>query len=172
MARKVQPKAATPRKPAKPAENELEVLFPDRKVPNIGGREVQVREMRFEEQIEHHAQLARVTADLAEIPLDALESGEGVNLILDAFFRHWESLRPLVALSVGESEEWVSGLSGEDGETLVLVWWAVNQGFFIRRLLRPAIAQRARQQAGGGSSPPSSSTATAAPTSAATPPGS
>lgn len=171
MARKVEPKTRPPRGKAAAKADDLEVLFPDRGVA-IGGRAIQVRELRFEEQIQHHALLNRITDDLAAIPLDALESGAGVNLVLDVIFRHWESLRPIVALSVDESEEWVSGLSGEDGETLVLVWWSVNQGFFIRRLLRPAIAQRALRQAGEKSSPPSSSTDTAAPTSASTPPGS
>ncbi len=169
MAR-VRRSAASAAKPA-PAENDLDVLFPDRDI-EVGGAKVTVRELRFEEQILHHALLNRVVEDLAAIPLDALESGEGVNLVLDAIFRHWESLRPLVALSADQSEDWVRELSGQDGETLVLVWWAVNQGFFIRRLLRPAIAQRAMRPAGAKSSPPSSNTDTAAPNSASTPPGS
>lgn len=170
MARKVEPKARRQRGKSTPKANDLDVLFPDRSLPLIGGKAVTVRELRFEEQIQHHALLSRITEDLAAMPLDALESAAGVNLVLDVVFGHWPSLRPLVALSVGESEEWVSDLSGEDGETLVLVWWSVNQGFFIRRLLRPAIAQRALHRAGEKSSPPSSSTDTDAPNSGNTPP--
>lgn len=171
MARKAEPKAGRPRGKTASRGGDLDVLFPDRDI-EIAGETVTVRELRFEEQIQHHALLNRVTEDLAAIPLDALESGEGVNLLLDAIFRNWESLRPLVALSVGRGEDWVRNLSGQDGETLVLVWWAANQGFFIRRLLRPAIAQQAARPAGARSSPPSSSTDTAAPNSASTPPGS
>ncbi|WP_223871540.1 DUF6631 family protein [Candidatus Dactylopiibacterium carminicum] len=160
------PAARRSRKAAAPADD-LAVLFPDREI-TVAGVQLTVRELTFEEQVAHHAVLADLADALGAIPPDALQTESGVNVVLDVLAAHWEGVRGLVAISTGQPLDWIRALGGEDGENLALTWWAVNQGFFMRRLLRPALMRRVLQ-VGAGSSQPSSSTATAARTSAATP---
>lgn len=174
MARRAAPKQARPRRGAKAAAtaaDDLAVLFPDRDI-EVGGRTVTVRELRFQEQIRHNAVLAPLADAFADIAPDVLASGEGVNRVWDVLAAHWGGVRTLVAASVDQSVEWVESLSGPDGEALVLTWWSVNQGFFLRRLLRPTLVRRAMQQAGAASLPSSSAPDTAPTPSPDTPPGS
>ncbi|MHA5706046.1 DUF6631 family protein, partial [Pseudomonas aeruginosa] len=55
-------------------------------------------------------------------------------------------------------------LPADDGEALVLTWWTVNNGFFVRRLWRPRLLAMAlgNPRPGAESSPISSAPATAA----------
>lgn len=172
MARKLDPTSAAPGGRKAPApENDLAVLFPDREI-TIAGVPLTVRELRFEEQAAHNAVLAGLADALGAIPPDALQTESGINIVLDVLAAHWEGVRTLVAVSTGQPLAWVRGLSGEDGEDLALTWWAVNQGFFLRRLRRPMLVRAALKQAGGGSSQPLSPQATSAASLADTPPAS
>ncbi|QDR42585.1 DUF6631 family protein, partial [Pseudomonas aeruginosa] len=62
---------------------------------------------------------------------------ESINVIFDALARHADALRELLAISCGQSVDWWGALPRDDGEALVLTWWTVNSGFFVRRLWRP-----------------------------------
>lgn len=137
---------------ATPADD-LDVLAPDRQIV-VGGETLTVRELRFGEQLAHHATLAA----LADALRPAVESpgADGLTVILDALARHADGIMPIVALSCGKSTEWVSALSGEEGEALLAAFWTANRGFFMRRLLRAAIMQQAFAAAGRTSSPSSS----------------
>lgn len=143
--------------------DELDILAPDKQIV-ISGETLVVRELRFGEQIAHHAILSTLAEALrpAISGEEKMRSADELTLILDALTEHAEALTTMIAISVGKSREWVADLTGDEGEALTLVWWSVNQGFFIRRLLRPLVLQeaRARLSAGDASSPSSSATDT------------
>ena len=61
------------------------------------------------------------------------------------------------AEAVDQNQRWVHGLGDVDGATLRSAWWAVNVGFFTRRLLEASEIEAAtRRRAGRASTPPSS----------------
>lgn len=146
------------------AENDLDILFPDRNVP-VGGRNVLVRELLFTEQIRHHHALVWLSAAFAAV-VPLLENDDGVNHVLDLLAEHWDQVYPLVAAScsavdatdeqIHETAQWISQQRGAEGELLLLTWWTVNKGFFVRRLLRPLQVAREKAQVGARSSQPSS----------------
>ncbi|MEI1029104.1 DUF6631 family protein [Pseudomonas aeruginosa] len=172
MARK---KPVNPRgQPADSApDDSLSVLFPDRQLA-VGGVEVTVRELSFSEQLRHNHLLAPLADALAAVPPEQLDGPESINVIFDALARHADALRELLAISCGQSVDWVDALPADDGEALVLTWWTVNNGFFVRRLWRPRLLAMALASSppGAESSPTSSAPGTVASLSATTPGGS
>nr|WP_244261072.1 DUF6631 family protein [Pseudomonas aeruginosa] len=119
-------------------DDSLGVLFPDRQLA-VGGVEVTVRELTFSEQLRHNHLLAPLADALAAVPPEQLDGPESINVIFDALARHADALRELLAISCGQSVDWVDALPADDGEALVLTWWTVNNGFFVRRLWRPRL---------------------------------
>ena len=156
--------------PAKDGADDLAVLFPDHRL-SIDGREIVVRELRFEEQLAHHHLLKPIADAFAALPPEAFSDPAAVNAVLDLLAEHWAAVGQLVALSCGQAVEWIGTLRPQDGEALLLTWWAANQGFFVRRLLRPALVRQAIGRAGAASSPASSPRGTTGASSAATPAG-
>lgn len=151
-----------------PVDDSLEVLFPDRRL-TVGGEDLVVRELTFEEQLTHHAALKAIAEAFLQVPREHLEGVEGATIALDVLTEHWKLVLPLIAVSCGKADDWVRSLRPSDGESLMLVWWAANQGFFVRRLWRPIVVAQALQQRGVESSPASSQQDTSATSSAATP---
>ncbi|MGI0451543.1 DUF6631 family protein [Pseudomonas aeruginosa] len=98
-----------------------------------------VRELSFSEQLRHNHLLAPLADALAAVPPEQLDGPESINVIFDALARHADALRELLAISCGQSVDWVDALPADDGEALVLTWWTVNNGFFVRRLWRPRL---------------------------------
>lgn len=161
------PKSPAPQAP----DNSLEVLLPDRQL-TVGGIEVTVRELSFREQLANNYLLAPMADALSVIPAEQLEGPDSINIIYDALALYSDSLSELVAISCGKSVEWVDALPPADGEALILSWWMVNSGFFVRRLWRPRLLARATgrsQPVGDESSPTSSAPGTPATPSAITP---
>lgn len=109
-------------------DDSLSVLFPDRQLA-VGGVEVTVRELSFSEQLRHNHLLAPLADALAAVPPEQLDGPESINVIFDALARHADALRELLAISCGQSVDWVDALPADDGEALVLTWWTVNNGF-------------------------------------------
>jgi hypothetical protein len=143
--------------------SDLDILVPDRHL-NIGGKNVTVREITFGEQLSHNAELAALTNALK--PALTAPGEDALTVILDILADHADTLTTLLALSTDQPREWVEQLNGDSGEALTLTWWNINNGFFIRRLLRPALLAALQKQLNGApSSPPSSATDTATPTS-------
>ncbi len=128
-----------------PADDSLEVLFPDRRL-TVGGENLVVRELTFEEQLTHHAALKAIAEAFLQVPREHLEGVEGATIALDVLTEHWKLVLPLIAVSCGKADNWVRSLRPSDGESLMLVWWAANQGFFVRRLWRPIVVAQALQQ--------------------------
>ncbi|HHM6772743.1 TPA: DUF6631 family protein [Pseudomonas aeruginosa] len=161
------PKSPAPQEP----DNSLEVLLPDRQL-TVGGIEVTVRELSFREQLANNYLLAPMADALSAIPAEQLEGLDSINVIYDALALYADSLSELLAISCGQSVEWVDALPAADGEALVLTWWMANSGFFVRRLWRPRLLARAKGQSqlpGDESSQTSSAPGTPVNPSATTP---
>lgn len=156
---------------AEQTADDLSVLFPDRTI-TLAGQSVTVRELRFAEQLQHHHLLAPLSAALEATEPTALAGPESVNRIYDLLAGHWENVVALAAICCDRDEAWVRGLPPADGENLLLAWWGVNSGFFIRRVWRPKLVAQASRQDGEVSSLPSSAPDTTGSDSAATPPAS
>ncbi|EPE7212183.1 DUF6631 family protein [Pseudomonas aeruginosa] len=161
---------AKPKAKTAAPDGSLEVLFPDRQL-TVGGVEVTVRELSFSEQLRHNHLLAPLGDSLAAIPPQKMDSPESINVIFDALALHADALRELIAISCGQSMDWVDTLPPAEGEALVLTWWEVNSGFFVRRLWRPRLLEMAlaAQRSGAESSPTSFAPATTATPSTTTP---
>lgn len=138
----------------KPQDNDLEVLFPDRLL-TVGGVNLIVRELPFEEQLRNNHLLAPLADAFASIPPHELNGPASINRVMDLLAAHWEDVKQLLAICCSQTVEWISTLRPEEGEELLLTWWVANQSFFIRRLWRPALLAQAKL-AGGESSPVSS----------------
>lgn len=152
--------------------DDLSILFPDRTI-RIAGQSVTVRELRFTEQLKHHHLLAPLAAALEAAEPTALAGPDSVNRIYDLLASHEEQVVALVAICCDRDETWVRNPpTPADGENLLLTWWGVNSGFFIRRVWRPKLVALASRQAGDASLPPSSAPDTTGSDSAATPPAS
>lgn len=145
------------KQPPVPADDaSLEVLLPDRRLM-VGERELIVRELRFEEQLHHNHLLVPIATALAALTQQTLEGADSINAVYDVLAANADALRELMALSCGQPQEWIAQLAPADGEALLLTWWTVNSGFFVRRLWRPrlielAAGQRGSVPAGGASS--------------------
>lgn len=133
--------------PAAADDASLEVLLPDRQV-TIGGRALVVRELRFEEQLRHNHLLVPIATALSALSRSTLEGAESINAVYDVLAANVDGLRELMALSCGHPQEWIAQLPPAEGEALLLTWWTVNSGFFVRRLWRPRLIALAAGQAG------------------------
>ena len=149
-------------------DDDLAVLFPDHQI-TIDGQALTVRELRFEEQLTHQHLLRPVADAFSAMTPEQFADPDSVNAVLDLLAAHWASVRQLVALSCGQPVEWIGTLRPQDGEALLLTWWAANQGFFVRRLLRPVLVRQAIGRAGAASSPASSQPGTTGASSGVTP---
>ena len=128
-------KAAPP-----PAENELEVLHPERELV-LGKRKVLVREYGHVEWLRLLPQAAPLVAAIAA----ALEQGRDPTYeeALSCLAQHIDALAPLIAQAADLTPEDHAALDPEQGEVLLMTWWGVNGRFFVGRALnRVAVATR------------------------------
>ncbi len=144
MARKVKQDGAESAKPVAPqgatGDTDLAVMLPDLTC-DIAGETVTVREYRFFEGL----QLLQSQQPFFDA-LYAVMSREGAQPgfydVLLVFAEHEERVSAMVAKSVDRDIAWVRGLSTSNGEGLMLMWWEVNGGFFIRMIRARAVDQR------------------------------
>lgn len=154
--------------------DELDILLPDRTL-SVNGVQVTVHEYTLAEQLQHRQPLRDISSGLCDAMNAAPNAEISVEELFDVLGARWPSVMQAVAISCGQTIEWVSGLTGEDSESLLLTWWGVNASFFTRNAIRPALEKLVKalnQQAGRTSSPASSTTATSSETSGITPPAS
>jgi hypothetical protein len=146
---------------ASDAPDDSAILFPDIEL-EAGGEKITVRELRFGEQLKHHALLVRLGEALK--PTLSVAEDDALTIIMDALSREMETVMQLVAICTGKSPSFIESLSGSDGEGLLMAWWAANHAFFIRRLLRgsqtAAAVQNLLEADGEPSLPPLSGTVT------------
>ncbi len=165
MARKVAPPATSASAPDKGADD-LNVLHPEREV-ELDGRTVTVREYGFVEGLKIQRSAAVLVAALVEAQGAGDVAYQSVQSIMAD---HADILIDLMARAADVDADWIRGLSDEDGQLLMMVWWSVNGPFFVRRVAVDVAITA--QSAGQTSTPPSSPTATPSTDSEATPPAS
>jgi hypothetical protein len=120
------------------SENEVEVIHPER-VIQIKGEDITVNEIDF---------LQGLTAGPLARPLIKdmstcfEEKGEAITLeeIGQLFSLHREIVFQLMSMVSGKDRDWIMSLNDSDGQTLMLTFWRVNSGFFVRRLLTRKLA--------------------------------
>lgn len=147
--------------------DELEILLPERTLM-VNGLQVTVHEYTLAEQLQHRQPLREISGGLSEAMSAAPEAEIPLETLFDVLGERWPSVVKALAVSCGQPVEWVSELTGEDSETLLLTWWGVNADFFTRNAIRPALEKLVRDlqsaSAGPKSSPASSTTDTSSAT--------
>lgn len=142
---------------------DLEILQPSRTI-EIAGRKLTLREYGFMEGLEVQRDAAPILAALTA----ATEQPDAVGFetIMDVLATHPAELTSLIARSADVEVEWLrdrSKISDADGQNLLMTWWMVNGGFFVRRIVRRlAIANAAKASAGPMSSSASATTTSSA----------
>lgn len=142
--------------------DEAAIIAPERTI-EIAGTEVTVREFTFMDSLTLNREIAAVVDGLAAMPGAADGEPDFANLVSALASNPDASVR-LVAASCQMPADWVAGLRGAAGETLLQVFWVVNAPFFINRLLTAWEFRRAAKATdpsdSASSSPPSSPTGT------------
>lgn len=139
-----------------PGADDLEVLHPERRA-TIAGCEVTVREYGFVEGLRLQPLVEPIIADLQGLLGSGVPSLEAVLAILG---QHADTVVALMAVAADVDEEWIAGLSQDDGHLLLMLWWGANGPFYLRSA---AMRRLAAARAGATSTPPSSPPATAMP---------
>ncbi|AIL06545.1 DUF6631 family protein [Stenotrophomonas maltophilia] len=118
---------------------ELEILMGEGQV-RVAGQQLSVREYTFAEGLFIQATARSFLEDLYGVfkPGSTVPSFEQVSAICA---RNADVILDLMAKSANVERSWVESLAEAEGELLMLAWWRVNSGFFIRRVLRRAIAE-------------------------------
>ncbi len=143
---------------------ELDVLAGQQQ-GQLGGKTITVREYGFFE-------AARILQTAAPLVTDLQPLFEGADppsmlQVMDALMSHPDLIRHLLACSIAappadakdhaaevrEQEAWLETLNETDGEHMLLLWWQANSSFFLRRLLRNAVSQKALPSVTDASSP-------------------
>lgn len=134
--------------------SDIAIMAPDTEV-EIAGESLLVREYRFFDGLKLAAKHRAFIDALAAL----LSSPSTFDDILAVLVEHEASTQEMVAASAGVSVEWLKQLREHDGDQLMLVWWEVNSGFFIRRAMRKAVQARlaAGSPSDGGASTTTSS---------------
>lgn len=135
----------------KPSEEQI--LFPNAEL-EIGGDQVTVREFGFMESLKLEPLATPIIDALAGIAQDWESVTE--KEVLYVIAEHDLAYAKLIAASIDRPLEFVQGLDDADGMAVASTFWRVNQGFFVRRLLRkilPKAIQQAKASAGQVSSP-------------------
>lgn len=154
MARKYTPKKSPTAADADSADNPLEDLYvamPD--VPlDLAGRKLTVREYRFIDGMRARAKAGPLIDDLQQFVDDGGAQDAGVEAYMDLLAKHETLVRELMADSIeGADADFIDGLSGLDGERLLMAWWSVSGRFFWRAVVgrlrdRTLLELRRREQ--------------------------
>lgn len=155
--------------------DELNILIPDRTL-TICGVQVTVHEYTLAEQLQHRQQLKAISEGFMGAMNAKPDAEVSIDELYDVLGANWDAVLQAVAVSCGRSVEWVAGLTGDDSESLLLIWWGVNAAFFTRNAIRPALTRLVQQlqnpPPGERSSAASSTTATDSAICGTTPPAS
>jgi len=119
---------------------DLEILHPEREL-EIAGETVLVREFGFIEAARLSALAKPVIDDLSGLMTDP-EAEIGLGVLDDILTRHTDIMVRLLARAVDRDPAWIESLSDADGQRLMLTFWEVNSGFFMRRLVMQAVARQ------------------------------
>lgn len=125
-------------------KNEAEILHPEREV-TIDGRKIVMREYTWVEGMRLEA-VAKPVLD-ALVASSAKQDEPTVEEISAVLSMHPEIMVKLIAAACDQPEDWVVALSDANGSLLYWLFWAVNSGFFIRRLQTRVAMLQARKTA-------------------------
>ena len=157
---------------AEDGESDLAILYPERRA-RIAGRVVVMCELTFAESLRLGGTIAALVEAMGGVALRS--ELHDLDALRQVFAERYQEVLALTAASCHEPLEWISALSAEDGEQLLLLWWAVNSPFFLQRVLTRVQLELLRKvgaRDGQTSSRPSSTPATTRNASATTPGGS
>lgn len=113
----------------------LAILLPERTL-TLAGKEVVVHEYTLAEQLKYRAPLKAISDGFMVLSLNAPDGEVSVDALYDLMSELANEVLQAIAVSCGESVEWVSELSGADSDALMMVWWGVNAVFFSRSAVR------------------------------------
>lgn len=144
--------------------DDLEILHPERTV-HVAGLDVEVREYGWVAGLRIQAAVAPVVAALA----DAAAAGLDLERVQGVLAGHEDELIALVSAATDLTPAQIEALDDAEGQLLMLTWWSVNAGFFMRRVATLLAARRAAAASVGlTSTQPSLPTATTSAASATT----
>lgn len=154
----------------------LATLLPNQTVI-VGGVEVEVHEYTLAEQLKHRTTLKVLSQGLKTLYDHAPDGEIALDDLYDFLGENFEFVLQAMAIACRQPLEWVSALSGDDSETLLMTWWGVNAPFFLREAVKPAMERLIKQaiksqSTGAVSSLASSNTGTTFAHSHTTPPAS
>lgn len=115
-----------------PGAEDLTVLHPDQTLM-IAGRELTVREYRFIEGLRLQP-LFEPFLNALYASLNDTDRVPELHQLVQIMGQHQEQIMELVAISAQVEPDWIEQLNDEDGMQLLYTWWAVNAGFFMRRI--------------------------------------
>ena len=120
---------ATPA-PQKGADD-LAILHPDQTV-TIAGCDLTIREYRFVEGLRLQPLYSAFLEDLQQ----HLGNADSVMLdqLLTLMTAHEQQVTELIAIAADIEPEWIATLGDDEGMQLLVKWWSVNAGFFLRRV--------------------------------------
>ncbi|HHA2393227.1 DUF6631 family protein [Stenotrophomonas maltophilia] len=124
---------------AEAGNEDLEILMGEGQV-KVADRQLSVREYTFAEGLFIQATARGFMEDLYGV-FKPGSTVPGFEQVSEICARNADVILDLMAKSANVERSWVESLSEADGELLMLAWWRVNSGFFIRRVLRRAIAE-------------------------------
>lgn len=127
----------------KTAKDELNILFPNAKI-NIAGVEVEVKEYTLLQQLQHHEKLMPFIHSLRETMAD--KTSFRLDKLMSCISQNYQDVLELVALSTNQPVDFIQNLKGEEAESLLMLWWIVNNDFFTRRVLQPTLEKMAGAQ--------------------------
>lgn len=146
--------------------DDLAILHPERHA-SIAGVAVVMREYSFAESLRLHASITALTDAMADVALAG--NFHDLDSLRGAFGEHGETVMELIAIACDQPLAWVRGLSADDGDALHLLWWSVNDSFFLRRVLLSVQLHKVRELDGLTSLPASSAPGTTREASPVTP---
>lgn len=137
--------------------DDLQILAGETQLTLSTGEAVTLHEYRFLEGMQVDAIAGDIIKALQDLFLSDRQGKFRLQDLAAIFGRQPDVMVKLLAMACDRSEDWVRGLSDQDGMLIQMAWWSVNKDFFIRRLVTEAgaraIAEQADRSAGETSSP-------------------
>lgn len=145
--------------------DDVEVLFADEEI-TLAGESIVVREFRYSDGLKAAALARPLFVDLREMMQNQAADieAEALDCLIGTHHGIWMQL---IAMSTGQTVEWVQALPDRHGVALSMAFWRVNGPFVTRRLvLAGAVAAglerlfRSRRSSRSSSAPDTDATTT------------
>jgi len=132
------------------SSSDLDTLINTESAVLIDGIKVTVKALGFVAGLKYRVPLVPIIEQLLNQVVEDEEMS--LELIGQVFDNHQDLLIQLMAESTGQSVEWVTELGDNDGLMLLMEFWAVNAGFFVRRLVISGTTRRRENRSAGAKS--------------------